>query len=79
MWLNVMYITPNFYRTTLKCDCDIGKILCYHKWDLIWRLILVCIIIIEHDFIAKFLVVVDYFIIFAGIIFINLCLIYLTY
>ena len=51
----------------------------YHKWPVIWCFVFVYRIISEHDFISDFIVVVNSFIIFADIIFINLSLIYLTY
>ena len=40
---------------------------------------ILCTTIIEHDFISDFVVVVNSFIIFADIVLIKLCLIYLKY
>ena len=71
IWINVTYIIPNFYRTTLLCDCSIGSTLRYIKWKLIWHLIFESSIIIEHEFISYFLVVVYSFTIFTDIMFIN--------
>ena len=79
MWLNAAYIIPNFFRTTLYCDRAIGTTLCYTKLALIWSFIFVCSMIIEHDFISNFLVIVNSFTIFADIIFLNFSLILLTY
>ena len=41
--------------------------------------IFLCRIIIEHDFIYEFLVVVNFFIIFANILFIIICLLLMMY
>ena len=79
IWFNETYIIPNFYRTTLLCDRSIVPTLCYHKCYHIWIFIFVCSIISEHDFISDFALVVNSFIIFTYIIFINFRLILLTY
>ena len=71
IWLNSMYIMPNLYRTTLCCDRAIGTTLCYDKWPVIWSLIFLCRVISKYDLISNFIVVVNYFTIFADIIFIN--------
>ena len=60
-----------FCCTTLQCDREIGPTLGYNKWANIWRLIFVCSMIIEHDLISDLIFVVNYFTIFADIIFIN--------
>ena len=70
---------PNYYRTTLPCNHNIVPTLCYHKWAVIWSFVFLSIIISAHDFISNFVAVVNSFIIFAGVIFINLCLILMTY
>ena len=79
IWFNATYILPNFYCTTLSCDCAIGSTLRYQKWALIWSFIFVCSIISENDFISDFVVAVNSFIIFTHIIFINFLLLSLTY
>ena len=33
LWLNVTYIIPNFYHTTLYFECEIGKTMRFHKWS----------------------------------------------
>ena len=68
----------NLYHTTLSCDCSIDSTLRYHKCPFVWRFIFVCSVISEHDFISNFLVMVNSFVIFADIIFINLHLLSLT-
>ena len=79
VWIIMTYIKPYFYYTTLLFGCAIGPKLYYQKWALIWSLIYVCGMIIDHEFISNFLVVVNCFIIFTDIIFINLRLLSLTY
>ena len=67
IWPNKNYIKPNFYRTTQLCDSAIGSTVHYHKWTFIGHLIFESSIIIEHDFISNFIVMVYYFTIFADV------------
>ena len=73
MWINGTYIIPNFYCTALYYDPFIGPTLCYQKWALKRHFILVCSIIIQHEFISEFLVMVKYFTIFQ-IIYLLICI-----
>ena len=70
---------PNLYQTIFYCECAIGTTPRDHKWAIIWRFIFVCSVVIEHDFISDFIVVVNSFSIFTDIIFINLRLVFLKY
>ena len=79
IWLNAMYIIPNFYCTTLQRDCDIGPTMFYHKWALLWRLIFVWSVVIENDFISNFTAVVNLVSIFTDTIFIYFHLLSMTY
>ena len=76
IWLNVTYIMSNLFRTTLQCDFAIGPRLFYNKWAFIRRFIYLGIIISEHDFISKFIVMVKSFTISTDIIFIDLRLLF---
>ena len=75
LWINKTYIKPNFHRTTLKCDRAIVPTLNYLKCNFLRGFIFEGSIIIEHDFISDFIVMVYYCTIFTNVIFINLCLI----
>ena len=79
LFINLKYMIPNLYCTTLWCNHNIGPTLHYLKYHFIKGFIFEGIIIIEHDFISDFIVVVYYFTIFVGLIFICLCLLLLTY
>ena len=79
IWLNATYIMINFFRNILQFDRAIGPTLLHHKWSLIWRFIFVCRMIIYHEFISNFIVVVNLFYIFADVIFIDLRLPSLAY
>ena len=61
IWLNAAYIMPKFSRAILQCNRSIGLTLFYHKQSLIWLFIFVYSIIIEHDFISDFIVMVNSF------------------
>ena len=55
------------------------EILYYQKWVLIWRFIFVRSVISKNDFISNFIIVVNSIYIFEYIIFIDLCLLLMTY
>ena len=79
MWLNMMYILSNFIAP--HCNATVPLLQhCIIKNSPLYGIFLsVCRMIIEHDFISDLVVVVDYFIIFKDIVFINSHLILLTY
>ena len=79
IWLNSTYIIPNFCRAILYIYRDIGKMLCYQKKAVIWRLVFLYSVIIEHDVISECIVIVNAMFILAGVISINLCLFFLMY
>ena len=70
---------PNFYWTVLHCDRSVGPKPRYHKWALMKSFIFVFSVIIKHDFISDFIVVVNSFSIFADIFLIYLSLLFLEY
>ena len=79
IWLNPTYVIPSFCWTILYIYHANGKIPHYHKWALIWSFVFVCIAVTDNDFISDFIDVVNSVSIFADIIFIDLCLIFLMY
>ena len=74
-----MYIITNLYRNILYVYHAIGKTPCYHKWAFIWCFIFVLIVVSEHGFISKCIVMVNLVSIFVDVTFINLRLLLLTY
>ena len=64
IWFNAEYSILNFYRTTIQCYCSNGPTLYYLKCPFIRGFVFEIIIIIEHDFISNFIVVVYSFTIF---------------
>ena len=79
IWLNVMYIIPDFCCTNSSWDRAIGPTLPYHKWAHIWCFIFLCNVFCENDNISDFIVVVDSMSLFLDVIYINLRLLLLTY
>ena len=78
-FLSYTYIIPICYPTILQYNRAVGPTLCCLKCLVKWSFICESRIIIENDFISEFEVMVYYFIIILGVIFINLRLLSLTY
>ena len=77
--LNATYIIPNAYCTKMYYDQAIVPTPCYHKWCLICHLIFVFSVISKHYSISDFIVSVKSFTMFVDVIFLNFCLLLLTY
>ena len=77
--IDTMYVISNYHWTHWKCDRVICLTLCYLKRYLIWGFIFVRSFIIENYFIPYFELMVYYYSILTSIIFINLCLVLMTY
>ena len=61
-------LVSDLYGLILDIFHAIGKTLCYHKKDIIWRLIFVCTVFSENEFISNFIVIVNSMFILLSVI-----------